>query len=118
MKEHVVPCALLDDMTTVVDHYALPKREDISQVMRHQEHGNTPTRMHLGQFLSHGLPQHIIKSRKRLIEQEQTWLHSESASQSHPLLLPTRELARQTTLESLHAKELQEFCHPLRTYAP
>jgi hypothetical protein len=51
-QENLVPRALLHDLATIVDHHALSEREDTCQVVRHQEHADTPVRLHLQQPLS------------------------------------------------------------------
>jgi len=117
-KEYLLTRPLLDDLTSIIDQYLLPERIDIGKVVRHQEDGNPPMGIHLGEFLPQCLPQAAIKCRKWLIEEQESWLHGERSGQRHPLLLSPRELAWYAPLEPLHAKEFQEFCDALRPHAP
>jgi hypothetical protein len=72
--------------------------------------------MDLRQLLAQCLAEHLIKGCEWLIEEQQPRLHSQGAGQGNPLLLSPGELPWQATLESLHAKELEEFCQAPGAY--
>src|SRR5690349_4256015 len=69
-KEHLVAYALLDNATAVVDNHPLPEGKDIGKVVRHQQHGNAPTSMHLSEFLPERVAEHAIECSKWLVEQK------------------------------------------------
>ena len=117
-EEHFIACPLLQHAPAVVDNNTLAKGKDVGEIVRHEEHANAPAGLYLHQFLPECIAQHGVECRERLIKQEEPRLHRQSPGEGNALLFTAGELMRQTVLETLQTKRLQQLRYVLHPLPP
>ena len=106
-RERVVACCVEDDAAAVHEEDAIDVRERSCRALLRHEDRARQVLDEIEERLS-GLG---IELRRRLVEQQQTWLQGERRRQRHALQLAARELTGRTLREVLRTDQRERLFH-------
>ena len=95
------------------DHHPVRDPERFEEVVGDEHDRLSEPPLKPQELVLHLAPDEGVEGRERFVEEPQLGLDGERAGDPDPLLLPSRELARERALAPLEPHELDDPAHPL-----